>query len=91
MDDDCFFLPPGKYKTFLQGGSIILHIRNQAFPKYPKKLVYNIFENGNNEVDFLLAEKRQIFLEIDSIILGVCGQPCPNYPKEHVFYFFAIS
>ena len=31
-----FFLPPDKYKSFIQGGSIILDMRNQACPKYPK-------------------------------------------------------
>ena len=32
----CIFLPPDKYEGFLQGGSIILDVCNQACPKYPK-------------------------------------------------------
>ena len=31
-----FFLPPGKCKSFLQGGSIILNVRIHACPRYPK-------------------------------------------------------
>ena len=38
MGDDvvCIFLLPDKYEGFLQGGSIILDVCNQACPKYPK-------------------------------------------------------
>ena len=51
--------------------------QNNKFAISLKYLKYN----GNNEFDFVLADKHQRFLPIDTIILGVCGQACPNYPK----------
>ena len=36
---------------------------------------------GNEEVDFLLADKLESFLQVDSIALGVCSQASPKYPK----------
>ena len=37
------FLPAEKRKEFLQIDSITLGMHRQAFPKYPKQQVYNIF------------------------------------------------
>ena len=43
MKDEVDFLPAGKHESFLQVESIILGVRSQAYPKYPKQQVYNIF------------------------------------------------
>ena len=47
---EVFFLPADKYESFLQGDTI-LDVYNQAYPKYPKQQVCNIFaiSKGNWE------------------------------------------
>ena len=47
---EVFFLPADKYESFLQGDTI-LGVYNQAYPKYPKQQVCNIFaiSKGNWE------------------------------------------
>ena len=42
MGGEVDFLPADKHK-FLQVNSITLSVFNQAWPKYPKQHVYNIF------------------------------------------------
>ena len=37
------FLPGNIHKSFLPVDSIILDLISQAYPKYPKQFVYNIF------------------------------------------------
>ena len=51
MGDEVDFLPVDKYKIFLQVDSIIVAVRIQAFPKYPKQKVYNIFEISHRKCD----------------------------------------
>ena len=43
------FLPADKHKHFLQIDSITLGVHGQAWPKHPKKQLYNIFaiSHGN--------------------------------------------
>ena len=36
MRDEVALLPADKYKSFLQGASIILGVWKQTFPKYPE-------------------------------------------------------
>ena len=72
-------------KSFLQVDNIILGVRSQACPKYPKQqftmsLQY-LKEKVKGEVDFLPVDKRQRFLQSDTITLGVCSQTWPNYAK----------
>ena len=43
MGDEVEFLPADKHKSFLQDGSITLHIISQTGPKYQKQSVSNIF------------------------------------------------
>ena len=64
-------LPADKYKSFLQGVSI-LDVCNQACPKYPhnKFVIYLQYlkENGKNEVDFLLF--LECYLAVPRSTLG---------------------
>ena len=43
MGDEVEFLPADRHKSFLQDGSITLHIISQTGPKYQKQSVSNIF------------------------------------------------
>ena len=43
MRDEVDFLPADKHKSFLQVDFIFLGVRSQAYPKYPKQQVCNIF------------------------------------------------
>ena len=43
MGDEDTFLPSDKHKRFLQVHSITLGVQSQAYPKYPKLQVCNIF------------------------------------------------
>ena len=88
------FLPADK-KKFLQIDSITLVVHSQAYPKYPKQQVYNVFAISQGKRIgwswFLPAHICQRFLQSDTIILDVCSQACPNYSDKNVYYFSAIS
>ena len=43
MENEVDFLPADKHESFLQVDSINLGVRGQAYPRYPKQQVYNIF------------------------------------------------
>ena len=43
MRDEVNFLPANKQEGFLQVDSITLDLFSQAYPKYPRQYVYNIF------------------------------------------------
>ena len=83
MSDEVDSMPVDKYGSFLQVDFIILGVRSQVCPKYPKFAVYFRYlkENMKDEFDFLPVSKQQGFLQIDATILGACGQACPFYPK----------
>ena len=58
MNDEVYFWHWDKHKSFLQVDTTILGVRNQAYWKYQKWKVCNIFaisqkENVKDEVDFL--------------------------------------
>ena len=43
MENEIEFLPAAKHESFQQDDSITLGVRSQAWPKYPKQQVCNIF------------------------------------------------
>ena len=64
------FLDADKHKSFLQIDTMIIDGDEQAFPKFPKQKVCNVFiisckRSQRNEIDFLHADKHQNFLQVD--------------------------
>ena len=51
MEDEVHFSTADKHRSFLQVDSITLGVHSQAYTKYPKQQVYNIFaiSQGNCE------------------------------------------
>ena len=46
---------------------------------------------GNEEVEFLLADKHKSFLQDGNITFSVISQTGTNYQKQSPDYIFAIS
>ena len=71
---------------FLRIDTVILDMRGQACPNYPKKKVCYFFlhylkKEVSDEFDFLHADKCQSFLHIDTMIFNADGQAFPKFSK----------
>ena len=77
MNDEVYFSHADKHR---KGDSIILGERNQACPKYPKRVCISLqylHKSIGDEVDLLPADKHNNFLQGDSITLGARSQTGP--------------
>ena len=75
MSDEVDFLHADKYEHFLQIDGMVFDGDCQAFSKFPKQQVCNIFiisqKEVRDEVDFLHADKHQSFIYVDFNTLGI--------------------
>ena len=75
MSDEVDFLHADKYEHFLQIDAMVFDGDCQAFSKFPKQQVCNIFiisqKEVRDEVDFLHAGKHQSFIHVDFNTLDI--------------------
>ena len=64
-----------KHENFVQIVTMIFDVDGQAFPKFPKQQVCNVFQylkiEVRDKVDFLLADKHESFLQVDFNTWGI--------------------